>query len=103
MEFFAWQMRLFLPFLNSPGFPAKATEQWVLSQAQWSKVLPKWGEDRGLTWTHDVDDWRSVSQPLVAEFPGAPEIKAILLATNVIKNQWQQKEGSEKTKAIEIS
>lgn len=48
--------------------------------------------------TFDVDDWSSVSQALVIEFPGGPEIKVILLATNVTKSQWQQKERSEKKK-----
>lgn len=87
MEFFlAWQMRLSLPFLSSPGFASKATGQWVLSQDQWSKVLPKLREDQGLIWVHDAGDWQSVSQALVIELPGAPEIKVILLATNEIKS-----------------
>lgn len=85
MEFFlAWQMRLSLPFLSSPGFASKATGQWVLSQDQWSKVLPKLREDQGLI--YNMDDWQSVSQVLVIELPGAPEIKVILLATNEIKS-----------------
>lgn len=69
---------------------------WVCIKGNWAvgaesgpmiQSAPKWGEDQGVIWTHDVGEWQSASQALVIEFPGAAEIKVKLLATNEIKSQ----------------
>lgn len=97
-NFLSQQMRLSLLFLSSPGFPSKAAEQWMLSQDQWSEVLR--GEDQGLIWTHDEDNCRSASQELVIQLPGAPEIKVILLAMNVIRVSGNRRKRLRKKKLL---
>lgn len=71
--------------------------------AEWEPMIqsaPQVGRGSRVDLNTWRDGWWSVSQALVIEFPGAPEIKVILLGTDVIKSQWQQKERSEKIKAI---